>query len=124
MNNTGYGYENSNILLGPAAAPPDGVILNFSNPYTLRPAMVALGVICAFITSILVGLRLTIKVFIIRRVLLEDYFCILGWLTFVSYVEVSLPIAWHGGGTHQWNVQLYHISKLSYVGYDITVMKS
>lgn len=102
------------MLLGPGAEPPPGVVPNFVNPYSLNSWMIGLGIACAAFTSVIVGLRIYIKIFIIKQSYWEDWFCVLGWLTYLAYIGVSMVIAWHGGGTHQWNVQLFDLLELNY----------
>lgn len=55
------------MLLGPGAEPPRGVVPNFVDPYSLNTYMIGLGIACAAFTSVIVGLRIYIKTFIIKE---------------------------------------------------------
>ena len=73
------------ILLGPAAKPPLGVTTNFDD-IGLRYLIVALGVVCSTIATVLVGLRMYVKLFIIKKAHWEDAFCVACWVSYLGYI--------------------------------------
>ena len=86
----------------PAIDPPPGVIPTFDQPYTLLPYAELTIAGCIFTTTILVFARIWVKVQIAKKLLWEDYTCIIGWVGchfhippyphtgFVAYISNSL----------------------------------
>ena len=66
----------------PALDPPPGVIPTFDQPYTLLPYAELTIASCIFTTTILVFARVWVKVRIVKKLLWEDYTCIIGWVGF------------------------------------------
>lgn len=60
------------LLDTPAAKPPDGVSANLDNPANLNDAVTLTLVLCLTITSIVLFLRLYVKVFIIHSTTFDD----------------------------------------------------
>ena len=56
----------------PAGYPPNGVIANFDDPYTLAPLLYALGSVFVFIMLCFVAARFYAKVFIVRSYSWDD----------------------------------------------------
>ena len=61
----------------PALDPPPGVIPNFQQPYTLLPYAEITIALCAVITLFLIGARVYVKAYIVKKFLWEDFTCIL-----------------------------------------------
>ena len=64
----------------PGLDPPAGVIPTFHQPYTLLPYAEVTIALCGIITTFLVAARLYVKIFILKKLLWEDFTCILGWV--------------------------------------------
>ena len=64
----------------PGLDPPPGVIPTFHQPYTLRPYAELTIATCAIITTVLVAARLYVKARILKKLLWEDYTCVIGWV--------------------------------------------
>lgn len=64
------------ILNGPARAPPPGVVPNFDNPPNRTPEAIAVIVVCLFFSTAAVLGRIYSRVFILKKVRLEDCTCL------------------------------------------------
>ncbi|KAL8830102.1 MAG: hypothetical protein Q9191_001626 [Dirinaria sp. TL-2023a] len=96
----------------PALTPPAGVIPNFEQPYTLLPYTIVTISEAIIVTTILVLARIYVKVFVVKKLLLEDYTCILGWLAYLVFVSLELHSAsYYGAGTHMWNLSQETVSR-------------
>lgn len=63
----------SNPLLGPGLEPPPGEVPDFDHPgQTQQPVIIGVVVTCLVLVSIFVPLRLYTKLFIIKKLRLED----------------------------------------------------
>ena len=96
----------------PGLDPPDGVIPQFDHPFTLRPYTILTISAAIIITTTLVLARIYVKVYIVKKLLWEDYTCILGWLGYLWFVSLELWSAVHyGAGTHQWDLPYQTVQK-------------
>ena len=64
----------------PGLEPPPGVIPNFESPYTLQPYVELTVALCIIVTTALVGARIYVKTRIVKKLLWEDWTCIVGWV--------------------------------------------
>ncbi|KAF1360452.1 hypothetical protein EJ07DRAFT_23357, partial [Lizonia empirigonia] len=109
------------IMSAPALAPPKGVVPNFENPQNLsQPGLAILQLVLAMVV---VGIRVYTKMWVVRKMLAEDYWLIVAWICFAAFhVNVfmfeALPL-----GVHQWDLtvrraiehaRLFHISVAVY----------
>lgn len=63
----------NNPLFGPGLNPPQGVVPDFSHPgKTLQPLINGISTTCLVMVSISVPLRLYTKLFVMKKLLLED----------------------------------------------------
>ena len=61
-----------NQLDGPALAPPPGVTPNFVNPPSFFTFSVVVVTLCLLFSTLAICMRMYTKLYIIRRVVLED----------------------------------------------------
>ena len=64
----------------PGLTPPPGVIPNFHEPYTLQPYVALVIPACIIATTLVVGARMFVKIRIVKKLLWEDWTCVLGWV--------------------------------------------
>ena len=69
----------------PGLDPPPGVIPTFHQPYTLQPYVELTISLAIIITTVLVATRFYVKVWIIKKLLIEDYLCFVGWVSRVVH---------------------------------------
>lgn len=111
-----------NQLDGPALAPPPGVTPNFVNPPSFFTFSVVVVTLCLLFSTLAICMRMYTKLYIIRRVVLEDYVFLLAGATFVGYsVPVILAVR-SGAGIHQWNLQLKNLSIFQYYFHIASIM--
>ncbi|KAI0440446.1 hypothetical protein F4803DRAFT_527340 [Xylaria telfairii] len=106
--------EQNAILNGPALAPPTiDIVPNFEHPPNknlLARVVLALGL--AFVT-ILIALRAYAKIFIARKLQIQDYLASLAYLSFVGACYSSFRIAAEiGFFVHQWDVLVRDVNAL------------
>jgi hypothetical protein len=89
----------------PAAQPPPGVEPNFVDPWSMESSGVgALHGLYA-LSTLMVILKLSTQLGIVRKMLLEDYFLILAWLLWTAAYEPVGDMLVHSKmGVHQWNI--------------------
>ncbi|KAF1974062.1 hypothetical protein BU23DRAFT_598629 [Bimuria novae-zelandiae CBS 107.79] len=94
------------FLSRPAMVAPHGEVANFINPPSIQSK--ALGVVISvfLLTTLAVGIRLYTKLVVVKRLALDDYVLIVGYLIYgagyqaVNYIMVDM----NGVGEHQWNI--------------------
>ncbi|KXX79711.1 hypothetical protein MMYC01_203806 [Madurella mycetomatis] len=102
------------ILNGPARAPPPGVVPNFDNPPNRTPEAIAVIAVCLFFSTAAVLLRIYSRVFILRKVRLEDYLGLLAFATYIVLAWVILDfIRICGSFVHQYNVRFRDIVEIA-----------
>ncbi|KAH7090473.1 hypothetical protein FB567DRAFT_519937 [Paraphoma chrysanthemicola] len=90
----------------PAAIPPPGVIPNFINPASrAHGSIVTCALLTAFMLVFLV-LRMNTKIFILKQVGWDDFFCVLGALLAIGYVGLIIFVFDAGLGSHQWDTPI------------------
>jgi hypothetical protein len=90
----------------PAAIPPPGVIPNFINPESrARGSIISCAILTAVMLAFLI-LRMNTKIFILKSVGWEDFFCILGALLAIGYVGLIIFVFDAGLGSHQWDTPI------------------
>lgn len=79
----------------PGLDPPPGVIPTFHQPYTLQPYVELTISLAIIITTMLMVARIYVKVRIVKKLLIEDYLCIIGWVSFHRHAifPLTLPFA-------------------------------
>lgn len=59
-----------------------------------------------FLTSVAIGARLVVKIYIIKSMQLEDYLSVAAWLGFIPWIALSFVLCKYGGGRHQWDISV------------------
>ncbi|QGA21805.1 hypothetical protein EYB26_009516 [Talaromyces marneffei] len=110
------------LLQSPAAEPLPGVTADFDNPPNHRTECIALLTVCNVVCTVLFFIRGYTRLYIVRRVTLEDLFVVLGWGMFIGhtvslilYVEVS-------PGLDQWNMRPDRFLKVLYYIYVSSIL--
>jgi hypothetical protein len=91
-------------LNDPAMPPPRGVQPNFVNPPTLMREVIITAVFALTLMTTCVVLRAYVKIFILRKQQIEDWFCYWAWAGVVTYTGILLYIEDYGFARHQWDV--------------------
>ncbi|KAI1455295.1 hypothetical protein F4805DRAFT_436287 [Annulohypoxylon moriforme] len=94
----------------PAIPPPDGVIPNFVDPYSLTPPgriviSVTLGLMVIAVVS-----RLYTRLWITRAFGADDYLCLAATASVIAYCGATFSILGNPLGPHQWDVPLSKIT--------------
>ena len=74
----------------PGLDPPPGVIPTFHQPYTLQPYVELTISLAIIVTTMLMVARIYVKVWIVKKFLIEDYLCVIGWVS--SHRHAILPL--------------------------------
>lgn len=74
----------------PGLDPPPGVIPTFHQPYTLQPYVELTISLAIIVTTILMVARIYVKVWIVKKLLIEDHLCVIGWVSF--HLHAFLPL--------------------------------
>ncbi|KAG7007793.1 hypothetical protein G7Y79_00008g024310 [Physcia stellaris] len=74
----------------PGLDPPPGVIPTFHQPYTLQPYVELTISLAIIITTMLMVARIYVKVRIVKKLLIEDYLCIIGWISNIGDLFVCV----------------------------------
>ncbi|RMJ10260.1 hypothetical protein CDV36_010106 [Fusarium kuroshium] len=103
-------------LDGPALAPPKGVTSNFVNPPNNNPLALGVFISCCIISTICIILRGYGRVFLLRKVQIEEVLAFLGFVgcfwgsMWACFKMVETP----GFFVNQWNVRLRDIIPMTY----------
>ncbi|KAJ8129492.1 hypothetical protein O1611_g4138 [Lasiodiplodia mahajangana] len=107
----------NDVLNGPALAPPTAdIVPNFEHPPNINPFARVITAIALVLVTIAVGLRAYAKVFIVKKVRLQDSsldFALLAYLCFIGCCYSVYRIAAGVGFlVHQWNVTVRDLNGL------------
>ncbi|KAI1260501.1 hypothetical protein F5Y18DRAFT_405609 [Xylariaceae sp. FL1019] len=103
------------LLNGPALTSPNGQY-NFSNPYNLNVVGYVVVSLALAITSIFLFVRFYVRLFVIKRLRLEDYLIIAGYGIFIATSYSVYRLLKHIGiFVHQWDIRLRDLSEFLYV---------
>ncbi|KAI1176832.1 hypothetical protein F4777DRAFT_544396 [Nemania sp. FL0916] len=104
------------ILDGPSTVPPDGIIPNFDNPANGNAGAIALAVICYSLASTAGLLRAYSRIFILKKVRLEDLLGITAYGFYAGtawcYFRYLLDI---GFFVHQWDLKGFQLTQILYI---------
>ncbi|KAH8746002.1 hypothetical protein F5883DRAFT_654234 [Diaporthe sp. PMI_573] len=102
------------------APPPTGVFPNIENPKDAgRTLLLTWLVVCNALVFFFFFTRTYAKVWITRKILLEDITCTTAWALFVLYSAATSIMIYHGEGYHAWEVKpqdYLEILKWLYIG--------
>ncbi|KAI1120118.1 hypothetical protein F5Y10DRAFT_273398 [Nemania abortiva] len=103
----------------PSMAAPDGIVPNYDHPRARNDVTITVIVVGLAFTVILFIMRMYSRLFIVKKLRLEDYVGIAGFVTYVTLCGILGALV-HTGGflAHQWDVlsgRTIEISKWSHL---------
>ncbi|KAI0832163.1 hypothetical protein F5Y06DRAFT_281187 [Hypoxylon sp. FL0890] len=102
----------------PALQPPDGVTPNFDNPPKYNTSGYALCSFFLALATVAVLLRAYARVFVAKKVRLEDFLGFSAFALYTAYiVAVLLVMGRPGFYVHQWDVRVGDIPRILYIFY-------
>lgn len=107
--------EQQAILNGPAVPPPDNVVPNFTNPQSQNTAPRVILGFCLAVNTILVGLRVYSRLFIVKKTTYADYLIVPTYALFVAFVAILFVLVEnYGYFIHTWDYQAKSVSPIIY----------
>ncbi|KAI2783827.1 hypothetical protein F4815DRAFT_458120 [Daldinia loculata] len=115
-------------LNSPALPAPDGVVPNFDNPGNNNS--LAYGVIgaCAAVSSLCMIIRFYARIFLFKKLKMEDYMILLAFVFFILWTVFGLRLTGHPGYfVHQWEIHVKDMIPYSFdvhyaaIAYAITI---
>ncbi|KAI0005179.1 hypothetical protein F4779DRAFT_55561 [Xylariaceae sp. FL0662B] len=104
------------FLDGPALHPPTGIKPNFDNPPNLNALVRGVISVCLALATIAITLRVYSRVFVIRKIHLEDFLGVFGYILFVAFCVFGYRLTWTNGlFVHQWDIRVKNVSETFYV---------
>ncbi|KAH9907513.1 hypothetical protein F4778DRAFT_544867 [Xylariomycetidae sp. FL2044] len=93
------------VLNGPALSPPKGVDPNFEHPWNENGISLFALVLCLTLSTVLLGLRIYVKFFLLKKQHIGDYLIFPAYVLYVVIAEGSLSRIASGPGlfVHQWD---------------------
>ncbi|KAG4437830.1 hypothetical protein IFR05_006676 [Cadophora sp. M221] len=92
-------------VVGSVPAPP-GVVPNLEHPQdVLKTANLVVEILCLFLATPCVFLRLYIRARIVRMVGIEDWCCLIAWILATAFFISGIMMGVFGGGYHDWEVR-------------------
>ncbi|EPE31836.1 hypothetical protein GLAREA_11918 [Glarea lozoyensis ATCC 20868] len=82
---------------------PPGTVSNYINPPDQMTGVIILHTTCLTIVTLSLTLRLYTRKFIVRKLAIDDYLCILAWCLSVVYSGLNLRAVANGMSRHQWD---------------------
>ncbi|KAL5334418.1 hypothetical protein BJX70DRAFT_402635 [Aspergillus crustosus] len=102
------------FLEGPAGIPPPGQETNFVNPPTLYNHGLVTLLVLSSVATILLFMRVYVKVFVTKTVRMSNYTMVLAWLIAHGYFVPAWKINQIGEGKDQWNLRLREFTDVLY----------
>ncbi|PGH10707.1 hypothetical protein AJ79_05298 [Helicocarpus griseus UAMH5409] len=102
---------------------PPGVIPNFENPKdNLNTVLIVTQIICIAFVTIFLGLRIYVRLAILKTFGREDWTCIVSWILCLGYCTTGIFMAKNGGGYDQWDIRKTALPGYLKTGYAATVI--
>ncbi|KAF5870083.1 uncharacterized protein Bfra_010230 [Botrytis fragariae] len=93
------------ILNGPSLMPPKGVIPNFTNPSNRNREAIIVGAVCLALSTAATLGRIYSRIFITKKVELQDYLGLIAYVAFVLLTWVFYDFLHRSGFyVHQWDI--------------------
>ncbi|KAI1213862.1 uncharacterized protein F4807DRAFT_203029 [Annulohypoxylon truncatum] len=109
--------QQDGILNGPAMPPPANMVSNLQNPPNSNTLALATITISLIVVTFAVLLRAYVKVFIYRKLFLEDALAFVGFSMVLAYVYCSYRVLHQVGFLiHQWDISVRNLYDALYVG--------
>ncbi|KAI1809750.1 hypothetical protein GGS20DRAFT_590285 [Poronia punctata] len=97
----------------PGGVPPMGVVPDYDHPDARNDVTITVLTVGLFVTTLLYSIRLYSRIFIVKKLRLEDYVGAAAYATYVAYIAVvSLEVRTGGFLAHQWDVRLGRLVEL------------
>ncbi|KAF7514167.1 hypothetical protein GJ744_004492 [Endocarpon pusillum] len=96
--------HNSGIVGG--LPPPPGVTPDFQDPVSLHTYNIVCQAVCLSASTLFVWARMYSKARFMPPLGVEDYTCLIAWVSLVIYGVLLLHLARYGHGLHMWDVPL------------------
>ncbi|KAL4964563.1 uncharacterized protein BDV14DRAFT_209315 [Aspergillus stella-maris] len=110
-------------LSEPAVEAPPGKVSNLENPEdVLHTVNLAAQIVSIIVVTIIVILRVAIKVRMRSGMGLEDYTTIAGWVLFIGFCINMLILNNYGGGYHAWDVSKEQFISFQKASYAVTLI--
>ncbi|KAL4945868.1 hypothetical protein BDV06DRAFT_3962 [Aspergillus oleicola] len=110
-------------LTEPAVEVPPGKVSNLENPEdVLHTVNLAAQIVSIIVVTIIVVLRVAIKVRMRNGLGLEDYTTIAGWVLFIGFCVNMLILNNYGGGYHAWDVSKEQFVSFQKASYAVTLI--
>ncbi|KAF7884388.1 uncharacterized protein EAF02_004724 [Botrytis sinoallii] len=93
------------ILNGPSLMPPEGIIPNFTNPSNSNHEAIIVGAVCLALSTAATLGRIYSRIFITKKVELQDYLGLLAYVAFVLLTWVFYDFLHRSGFyVYQWDI--------------------
>ncbi|THV53998.1 hypothetical protein BGAL_0037g00420 [Botrytis galanthina] len=93
------------ILNGPSLMPPKGVLPNFTNPSNSNHEAIIVGAVCLALSTAATLGRAYSRIFITKKVELQDYLGLIAYVAFVLLTWVFFDFLHRSGFyVHQWDI--------------------
>ncbi|KAI0106889.1 hypothetical protein F4814DRAFT_429300 [Daldinia grandis] len=104
-------------LNSPALPAPDGVTPNFANPSNNNPLAYGVIAACVVVSSICMLIRFYARIFLFKKLKLEDYMILLAFVFFILWTIFGLRLTEHPGYfVHQWEI---HVKDMIPYAFDV-----
>ncbi|KAI0182218.1 hypothetical protein EV127DRAFT_488330 [Xylaria flabelliformis] len=103
-------------LNGSALNPPPGVVPNLDHPPYENTIFLVATNTCFTIATIVFTLRFYSRIFVLRRLVVEDYVAFVGYAFIVAFILFGYRL-YHGVGffVHQWDVRVKDLSEVLHI---------
>ncbi|KAI1810309.1 hypothetical protein GGS20DRAFT_208183 [Poronia punctata] len=104
------------ILDGPALAPPPGLQSNFDHPFNDNRLVHGVTIVCLFFTTVAVTLRAYSAFFLVRRLTADNVLVFAGFGVYLGYVYCLYRLVYGVGfSVHQWDIRVRDFIEFAYV---------
>ncbi|KAI2640767.1 hypothetical protein GGS26DRAFT_176551 [Hypomontagnella submonticulosa] len=112
-------------LNGAATIPPNGVVPDLDNPPHHNGWPIALAVVCILLATAAGLARAYSRLFVIRKLRLEDYLGLCAYGSYISYMYCYFRFAnTVGFYIHLWNLRGTTLVEISYIGFIVDITYS
>ncbi|KAI0849725.1 hypothetical protein F5Y00DRAFT_261171 [Daldinia vernicosa] len=113
----------TNIMDMPAMEPPLGVVPNYDNPPNQNKMVLAVVSVCLIVSSIAVILRFYLKLAVLRKMQLQDYFLLAAFILYIAILIMYCRLVdYPGWYVHMWDVRMGGMIEFLRVGILTTSM--
>jgi hypothetical protein len=95
----------------PSSTPPPGIKSNFTDPPNHYKVMLGWITTCISITTLLVVSRMYVKIFIVRKMHIEDWILPFAYLFELGHLIPAFHVSSYNAMLHQWDIPVRNILK-------------